>query len=111
VDFTILNQRVSTPRLGHAFSAHGLTGNLGWALAPVFFRRASARLAELACRLFQRRGDVRAGSGGAVDASEDKLRTETVAARHADATHRGRHGVHEAAGGVVVLSVFSCCPP
>lgn len=37
VDFTILNQRVSTPRLGHAFSVHGLTGNLGWALAPVFF--------------------------------------------------------------------------
>ncbi|CAM8662659.1 AraJ Arabinose efflux permease [Comamonadaceae bacterium] len=37
VDFTILNQRVSAPRLGYAFSAHGLTGNLGWALAPVFF--------------------------------------------------------------------------
>ena len=35
-DFTILNQRVSPARLGHAFSAHGLTGNLGWALAPVF---------------------------------------------------------------------------
>lgn len=37
VDFTILNQRVSTPRLGYAFSAHGLSGNLGWAVAPVFF--------------------------------------------------------------------------
>jgi MFS family permease len=37
VDFTILNQRVSAARLGHAFSAHGLTGNLGWATAPVFF--------------------------------------------------------------------------
>jgi MFS family permease len=37
VDFTILNQRVSAPRLGHAFSVHGLTGNLGWAAAPVFF--------------------------------------------------------------------------
>lgn len=36
VDFTILNQRVSAPRLGHAFSVHGLTGNLGWAVAPVF---------------------------------------------------------------------------
>jgi MFS family permease len=36
VDFTILNQRVSQPRLGYAFSAHGLTGNLGWAAAPVF---------------------------------------------------------------------------
>jgi FSR family fosmidomycin resistance protein-like MFS transporter len=37
VDFTILNQRVSFARLGYAFSAHGLTGNLGWAAAPVFF--------------------------------------------------------------------------
>lgn len=36
VDFTILNQRVSVPRLGHAFSAHGISGNLGWAAAPVF---------------------------------------------------------------------------
>ena len=36
VDFTILNHKVSGPRLGYAFSAHGLTGNLGWAIAPVF---------------------------------------------------------------------------
>ena len=34
--FTILNRRVSPARLGHAFSVHGLTGNLGWAAAPVF---------------------------------------------------------------------------
>ena len=36
VDFTILNQRVSSGRLGYAFSAHGLSGNLGWAAAPLF---------------------------------------------------------------------------
>jgi predicted MFS family arabinose efflux permease len=36
VDFTILNHRVSAPRLGHAFAVHGISGNLGWALAPVF---------------------------------------------------------------------------
>jgi MFS family permease len=42
VDFTILNQRVSGPRLGYAFSAHGLTGNLGWAVAPVFFATISS---------------------------------------------------------------------
>jgi MFS transporter, FSR family, fosmidomycin resistance protein len=36
VDFTILNKRVSPARLGHAFSVHGITGNLGWAAAPVF---------------------------------------------------------------------------
>lgn len=35
-DYTLLNKRVSTPRLGHAFSVHGITGNLGWAAAPVF---------------------------------------------------------------------------
>jgi MFS transporter, FSR family, fosmidomycin resistance protein len=35
VDFTILNKRVSSPRLGHAFSVHGISGNLGWAIAPV----------------------------------------------------------------------------
>ena len=35
-DFTLLNRRVAQPRLGHAFSAHGLSGNLGWAAAPVF---------------------------------------------------------------------------
>ena len=35
-DFTILNKRVSQPRLGHAFSVHGITGSLGWAAAPVF---------------------------------------------------------------------------
>ena len=35
-DFTILNKRVSAPRLGHAFSVHGISGNLGWAVAPLF---------------------------------------------------------------------------
>jgi MFS family permease len=34
-DFTLLNHRVSQPRLGHAFSVHGLSGNLGWAAAPI----------------------------------------------------------------------------
>ena len=55
VDFTILNQRVSAPRLGHAFSAHGLTGNLGWAAAPLFLvgltRLTNWRTAYLAAAL------------------------------------------------------------
>ncbi len=34
VDFTLLNRKVSAPHLGHAYSVHGLSGNLGWALAP-----------------------------------------------------------------------------
>jgi MFS family permease len=35
-DFTLLNHRVSQPRLGHAFSIHGVSGNVGWAIAPIF---------------------------------------------------------------------------
>ncbi|MFM7025467.1 MAG: MFS transporter [Limnohabitans sp.] len=42
VDFTILNQRISAPRLGYAFSVHGLTGNLGWAAAPAFLMGITA---------------------------------------------------------------------
>jgi MFS transporter, FSR family, fosmidomycin resistance protein len=36
VDFSIINARVSTHRLGHAYAAHGISGNVGWALAPIF---------------------------------------------------------------------------
>jgi MFS transporter, FSR family, fosmidomycin resistance protein len=42
VDFSILNARVSKPRLGHAFSAHGITGNLGWAAAPIVLTGTAA---------------------------------------------------------------------
>ena len=41
-DFTLLNRRVAQPRLGHAFSVHGLSGNLGWAAAPVFMASIAA---------------------------------------------------------------------
>jgi MFS transporter, FSR family, fosmidomycin resistance protein len=81
-DFTILNQRVSAPRLGYAFSAHGLTGNLGWALAPAFlvgittladwrtaYHAAALLYVAVLVLLFWQR---------------DKLRTE-VQVRHADA--------------------------
>lgn len=51
-DFTLLNRNVSTRRLGHAFSVHGLSGNLGWAVAPVFMTTiavaANWRVAALA---------------------------------------------------------------
>ena len=36
VDFTILNKRVTANNIGHAFSVHGISGNIGWAMAPVF---------------------------------------------------------------------------
>ena len=34
VDYTLLNRKIHASRLGHAFSVHGITGSLGWALAP-----------------------------------------------------------------------------
>jgi MFS family permease len=34
VDYTLLNRKIDPSRLGHAFSVHGITGSLGWALAP-----------------------------------------------------------------------------
>ena len=34
VDYTLLNRKIHSTRLGHAFSIHGITGSLGWALAP-----------------------------------------------------------------------------
>ncbi len=36
IDFSILNQRISSKRIGHAYSVHGITGNLGWAIAALF---------------------------------------------------------------------------
>ena len=35
-DFAILNARVSPSRLGYAFSAHGVVGYVGYAVAPLF---------------------------------------------------------------------------
>ena len=34
-DFALINRRVSALRLGHAFSVHGISGNIGWACAPI----------------------------------------------------------------------------
>jgi MFS family permease len=34
-DFAVLNANVAPQRLGHAYSAHGIGGSLGYALAPV----------------------------------------------------------------------------
>jgi FSR family fosmidomycin resistance protein-like MFS transporter len=34
-DFALLNAKVDERRLGHAFSVHGITGNIGYALGPM----------------------------------------------------------------------------
>jgi MFS transporter, FSR family, fosmidomycin resistance protein len=41
-DYSLLNQRVSASRLAHAYSVHGIAGNLGWASAPVFLGAIAA---------------------------------------------------------------------
>lgn len=82
VDFTILNQRVSAHRLGYGFSVHGLTGNLGWALTPVFFAGFTAlwnwRAAYVAAAVMY------LGVLALLYWQREHLRTD-VAVRHADA--------------------------
>lgn len=60
-DFSILNGRVSPPRLGYAFSAHGIAGFLGFAAAPLFsaavasvhgWRAALLAVAAVGCAMF-----------------------------------------------------------
>lgn len=34
VDYSLINRKVAKQRLGHAYSVHGISGSLGWALAP-----------------------------------------------------------------------------
>jgi MFS family permease len=41
-DYTLLNQRVSKARLAHGFSVHGISGNIGWAAAPLFMTSVAA---------------------------------------------------------------------
>jgi MFS transporter, FSR family, fosmidomycin resistance protein len=41
-DYTLLNQRVSQTRLAHGFSVHGISGNIGWAAAPLFMTTVAA---------------------------------------------------------------------
>ncbi len=80
VDFTILNQRVSSPRLGYAFSVHGLTGNLGWAAAPVFLMGFTAwsgwRSAYLAAALMY------AGILAVLVVQRKRLHTESARVTH-----------------------------
>jgi MFS transporter, FSR family, fosmidomycin resistance protein len=57
IDFSILNQRVTAPRLGHAYAVHGACGSLGWALAPLVLLgitglTGSWRWAYAACALW-----------------------------------------------------------
>ena len=52
VDYTLMNRKIAKARLGHAYSVHGITGSLGWALAPAMMvpiALASSWRVALAC--------------------------------------------------------------
>ena len=52
VDYTLINRKVGKARLGHAYSVHGITGSLGWAIAPALLvpiTLASSWRVALAC--------------------------------------------------------------
>jgi MFS family permease len=55
-DFALLARRVSQSRMGHAFSTHGISGNLGWAIAPIYMTaiasQAGWRAAGVGAALF-----------------------------------------------------------
>ncbi|CAM4137559.1 MFS transporter [Bordetella tumulicola] len=87
-DYSIINHRISPARLGHAFSTHGLTGNLGWALTPVFMTSITL-LADWRVAAFSAAGLVavilllavlgRDLLGGAVPATADSVQGKAAA--------------------------------
>ncbi|HZX32601.1 MAG TPA: MFS transporter [Rhodocyclaceae bacterium] len=95
-DFSVLNRNVSQPRLGHAFSIHGLSGNVGWALAPVFLTGiatvAGWRLAAL-------------GAGGVA-----VLALAFLAWRHGELAEPAAHGPAKAEGGKAPALGFLSSP-
>ncbi len=97
-DFTILNKRVSAARLGHAFSIHGITGNLGWAFAPVVLIGVSTatgnwRLAYVASGLL---GLITLSLLVIYRGAIDDRAPEAAAGRHAAASaHTASPAVHE----------------
>ena len=59
VDYTMINRRVAKQRLAHAYSVHGITGSLGWALAPALLVAAALAFAVLGL-LWLWRGELQA---------------------------------------------------
>ena len=99
-DFTLLNRRVSAPRLGHAFSVHGLSGNLGWAAGPVLMVGiagiAGWRLAAFA-----------AAAVGALSLLLVLSQRRMLDERLADAAATTRAAAHTARGGVASVGFLS----
>jgi len=75
VDYTLLNRKVSPARLGHAFSVHGITGSLGWALATGDAGAADARVLVACGARVRRRARIRRAAGAVAESREVVART------------------------------------
>ncbi|HEU4844628.1 MAG TPA: MFS transporter [Burkholderiaceae bacterium] len=42
-DYTLLNEHVTRSRLAHGFSVHAISGNIGWAVSPLFLTFVASR--------------------------------------------------------------------
>lgn len=101
-DFSLLNRRVSTPRLGHAFSMHGLSGNLGWTAG-------AAVMGSLALTLGWRAAAFGAASLAAAVWALLFARREALDARHrAPAGARAAAGTATRFGFLQVPAVWLC---
>ncbi len=88
VDYSIINQRVSARRIGHAYSAHGLSGTLGYASATLVM--------VLMAQQFGWRTALAAAAGSALcvlavaviyrDAIDTRSMASALTARRADAS-------------------------
>ncbi len=85
-DFTLLNRNIASRRLGHAFSVHGLSGNLGWALAPVF-------MAGIAVAADWRTAAFAAAGVAVIAFILILLRRETLIERTSECEARGRETI------------------
>ena len=105
-DFAILNANVAPRRLGHAYSTHGIGGNLGYALAPVVsFALGAAfgwRVALAGMGVDRARRARRHGEPARATSSRIAPRTRI------SHTRQGQRGALPAAADPAVLRSISC---
>ncbi len=106
VDYTLINRKVSPARLGHAYSTHGITGSLGWALSPVL-------LVPLALAYSWQVALMAAGSLaflvlGALVLSRDKLTFAVAAPAKPDAKGTARSAPDAGLDFLTIPAVWMC---
>lgn len=93
-DFAVLNARVDKSRMGKAYGAHGLAGNIGWVLAPI----VGVALSKL---VGWREAVAIMGAAGLIAAAVLYLRRDHIDDRRA--ARRARDGAEPAVGATVLL--------